>query len=398
MSTIKLQHDDSCKTKENLSQLIQESLEKKALLQEKVNQAEIDLNKAHKEAHDDIEKIKRERDETKVKIEEVDKEYRSAHDENDELKKKLNELKAKLSNAHELKLKVQSSIEAYKEETDKRDEVNKQLHLLTTELEKQSNEILINQQELLSSKKASSLKLNDLELSIEQKELEILDLRKQLFEASAQKISQEQICCLRADLAQLIEDLERLHKLHAESRAVILRDLKAGSKILLEESEKVYLQAEKLDGMIDAVDKKEEELDGLKNTMGEVKKRNPPYIPAKDDPTDIALAEYLNAKETPVPIKFIRQDGGNYLFGSKKVYIKVENGRLLVKVGGGFTSIDEFLCIYTPVELEKAESSPKGSPGLITSLSRFTKDSSPNVVGQKIASVFEGLAKSPKKS
>ena len=79
LSTIKLQHDDSCKTKENLSQLIQESLEKKALLQEKVNQAEIDLNKAHKEAHDDIEKIKRERDETKVKIEEVDKEYRSAH-------------------------------------------------------------------------------------------------------------------------------------------------------------------------------------------------------------------------------------------------------------------------------------------------------------------------------
>ena len=69
--------------------------------------------------------------------------------------------------------------------------------------------------------------------------------------------------------------------------------------------------------------------------MGEVKKRNPPYVPARDDPTDAALAEYLNAKETPVPIKFQRQEGGNYLFGSKKVYIKVENGKLLVKLGEG---------------------------------------------------------------
>ena len=115
-----------------------------------------------------------------------------------------------------------ASVEAYKTESAKSDEVNNQLHLLTTELEKQSNEILASQQLLLESKKASSSKLNNLEISIENKELEILELRKKLFEATSQKISQEQICCLRADLAQLIEDLERLHKLHAESRAVIL--------------------------------------------------------------------------------------------------------------------------------------------------------------------------------
>ena len=39
--------------------------------------------------------------------------------------------------------------------------------------------------------------------------------------------------------------------------------------------------------------------------------------------------------------------------------IKIENSRLLVKVGGGFTSIDEFLWIYTSVELENSENSPK---------------------------------------
>ena len=397
LSTQKLQYDDCIKSREGLQVLIGQSLEKKASLQARVSQAQEDLEKAQSEARSDIDKIKRERDEAWAKIAEVDQEYKTAHAENEELKKKINELKAKLSDAHELKSQVIASVEAYKTESAKRDEVNNQLHLLTTELEKQSNEILASQQLLLESKKASSSKLNTLEISIENKELEILDLRKKLFEATSQKISQEQICCLRADLAQLIEDLERLHKLHAESRAVILRDLEAGSRILLEESEKVYLQAEKLDGMIDAVDKKEEELDGLKNTMGEVKKRNPPYVPARDDPTDAALAEYLNAKETPVPIKFQRQEGGNYLFGSKKVYIKVENGKLLVKVGGGFTSIDEFLCIYTPVEMEKAENSPRGSPGLVSSLARFSKDSSPRAVAMKLSSALDSISKSPKK-
>lgn len=394
LSTQKLQYDDCIKTRDKLNELISQSLAKKKALQEKVTQAEADLAKAHQEAQRDIEKIKQDRDEAKQKIAEVDQEYKSAHAENEELKKKINELKGKLSDAHDLKLKVSASIESYKAESAKRDEVNNQLHLLTTDLEKQSNEILLSQQDLLAIKKASSSKLFDLENSIEAKELEILDLRKRLFEATSQKISQEQICCLRADLAQLIEDLERLHKLHAESRTVILRDLEAGSRILLDESEKVYMQAEKLDGMIDAVDKKEEELDGLKDAMGEVKKRNPPYVPVKDDPTDVVLAEYLNAKETPVPIKFMRQDGGNYLFGSKKVYIKVENGKILVKVGGGFTSIDEFLAIYTPVEVEKSENSPRGSPGLM-SLGKYSKDSSPRAIAQKMSSVFDRSPKKP---
>jgi hypothetical protein len=131
--------------------------------------------------------------------------------------------------------------------------------------------------------------------------------------------------------------------------------------------------------------------------MGEVKKRQPPYVPVKDDPVDAALAEYLNSKEVQVPIKFIRQEGGNYTFGTKKVYVKVENGRLLVKVGGGFTSIDEFLSIYTLIEQEKADSSPKANAGLM-SLAKFSKDASPGTVAQKFVGVFDSLGKSSKKS
>ena len=67
-----------------------------------------------------------------------------------------------------------------------------------------------------------------------------------------------------------------------------------------------------------------------------------------------------------------------------------------MKVGGGFTSVDEFLCIYTPVELEKSENSPRGSPGL-GSLAKYSKDSSPRAVAMKMSSALDSISRSPKK-
>jgi hypothetical protein len=37
------------------------------------------------------------------------------------------------------------------------------------------------------------------------------------------------------------------------------------------------------------------------------------------------------------------------------VFIKVENGKIIIRVGGGYMMIDEFVEIYTPLELEKWE-------------------------------------------
>jgi len=43
-------------------------------------------------------------------------------------------------------------------------------------------------------------------------------------------------------------------------------------------------------------------------------------------------------------IAFVRESEGVYQFGQKRVYIKVEKGdRILVRVGGGFMNIDEFI-------------------------------------------------------
>ena len=52
-------------------------------------------------------------------------------------------------------------------------------------------------------------------------------------------------------------------------------------------------------------------------------------------------------------IMFMRESSGVYEFGSKRVMVRVERGKIQIKVGGGYLSIDEFLEQYTPEELAK---------------------------------------------
>ena len=62
---------------------------------------------------------------------------------------------------------------------------------------------------------------------------------------------------------------------------------------------------------------------------------------------------------------FMRESEGVYQFGTKRVAVRVDKDKInskgfkiisiLVRVGGGYLSIDEFLDQYTPAELEKLE-------------------------------------------
>ena len=69
------------------------------------------------------------------------------------------------------------------------------------------------------------------------------------------------------------------------------------------------------------------------------------YNPLKGDSIDIKLAEYINSapERTSLILLFVRENEGVYSFGTKKTNIKIEQGNLKVRVGGGYLSIDEFV-------------------------------------------------------
>jgi hypothetical protein len=101
----------------------------------------------------------------------------------------------------------------------------------------------------------------------------------------------------------------------------------------------------------------EVEIETLKNYIIELKQRIAVYIPVKDDPIDKRLAEFINnyPERQKLKIMFMRESDGVYQFGTKRISVKVEKDKINIRVGGGYLSIDEFLDLYTPSELEKLE-------------------------------------------
>ena len=77
------------------------------------------------------------------------------------------------------------------------------------------------------------------------------------------------------------------------------------------------------------------------------------YRPEKDDPIDIALSDYINTRKTGLKVPFEKKDQGLYSFGTKKIYIKLEQGKLVIRVGGGYMQVDDFVQLYSAVELER---------------------------------------------
>lgn len=88
------------------------------------------------------------------------------------------------------------------------------------------------------------------------------------------------------------------------------------------------------------------------------------YIPIKGDKVDEKMATYINDFALDVP--FHRIGEGQYMFGSRKIFAKIMNDKLVIRVGGGYMVIDEFLQTYGTMEMEKIEGKNAAKPAQAT--------------------------------
>ena len=73
--------------------------------------------------------------------------------------------------------------------------------------------------------------------------------------------------------------------------------------------------------------------------------------------TEIQELEFLmtyQIEASLVPISKLNESGA-YLFGTKKMFVKVLEHELMVRVGGGYVDINEYLLRYTDTELVKIQ-------------------------------------------
>lgn len=387
----KMQYEDCEKSKEELQGLLERSQKNKLEFEEKIRKFEAETKMKELRTSEEILEFKKENSLIQEKINGIQKEYKQAQDQNKALKTHLNSLKSQLSDTKLLNDSLSSSYSALSAKEELRDTLNTNISSFIKELEKETQSLHSKHSNLTSKKSNLMAQLQTLNKSLESCENDILDTQKSIFDNKAQKIANEQICCVRADLHQLQADLHIVQDFYNRTQQKVLPDLLNSSNLLSQECQKVLNKTELLENMIESIDKKEEEMQGLKSNIGQVQKRQVLHVPVKGDLVDQALAEFVNAKQ--VPVKFIRQDGGNYIFGTCKVYIKLENSKLLAKVRGGFMAIEEFVDIQTPIEVQRGLSPVSNISGLI----RMNKERSPEALGRKVNSVFESFSRSPKK-
>lgn len=146
------------------------------------------------------------------------------------------------------------------------------------------------------------------------------------------------IAQLERDIQLAIEEIERLKK--------IIEDLDRRIELLTEQIRQRDNEIAQLERDLYARDAR---IRQLVEMLGKKEPVEVSYKYVKGDLVDEMLAKYLI--DCPVPVK--RLGGGFYLFGTKKIYAKIMNEKLVVRVGGGYMFISEFITSYSEPEIIK---------------------------------------------
>lgn len=176
-----------------------------------------------------------------------------------------------------------------------------------------------------------------------ERQLKEIDELKEELRRLAEKLTEKnhEIRELENEIEKAKAEIERL-KSEIDRAVGRISDLE--DRIAKKEREIAELQA--------TLEDKEDRIDDL-NSQLEGREVKQTYKAVKGDLVDELLAKYINLANCPVPIK--RLGGGYYLFGTRKIYAKILNDRLVIRVGGGYMIAEEFIATYAEQELIKLQ-------------------------------------------
>lgn len=362
--------EDHLKEKEQMMSMLKEKEKKIALLEgnEKGFQNQM-TNKMQ------IEEELKEKCRVIHSMEELINEYKVTQDQ---LKRKLSKLEEdyeQLKNQKEesqtMNLQIQLTAKASEEKGHK---LEIELTMVKKKLQEKEEEIVVkdkamkaNQEELENAKKVVKEKEAQLNESLQQQQK-----RSERLEDIAQKTkeTEKEIETMRQRSKIKDEKLQEVSmKLIQKSKQV--RDLETKCYQLQEEvnnsgnsMKHKFEENEQIRKELIASKKENEDLKALLATYKQLaeedqKRSQAVYVADTTDKVDQMFAFYINETKCPVMLKKVGD--GQYLFGSKKIFAKIQNDKLVIRVGGGYMMIDEFLSVYTAQELTKMQRADKAN-------------------------------------
>lgn len=160
----------------------------------------------------------------------------------------------------------------------------------------------------------------------------------------AREILEEEVHQLKREIFLLQEKNQLLNKRNAaleselknvkvdynvvsEARTGLNSTLSNQNDYVIQMEEKIYKSNKISLELIKQLKDAEVEIDCLKQYIIDLKVRVAVYIPVQDDPIDKRLAEFINnyPEKKKLKLMFMREQQGLYLFGSRKVTVKLEN-------------------------------------------------------------------------
>lgn len=197
--------------------------------------------------------------------------------------------------------------------------------------------------------------LNEVENTVELKNEQIQDLTREKLELTAAIATLEQMLVVQEDLRQITETVTGQNAANASLKDQLVRELGSLSQTLLQQSEKCLAANRLVVRLREMTDDKEAEVASLRRLVTELKQQRPIYVAVTEDPVDQAIAEFSNAQPKALPIPLLREEQGTYVFGSRRVFAKLDAGKVTVRVGGGLMPLEEFIATYTDLELDKLQ-------------------------------------------
>mmetsp|Transcript_5029 Transcript_5029/g.4263 ORF Transcript_5029/g.4263 Transcript_5029/m.4263 type:complete len:249 (-) Transcript_5029:31-777(-) len=153
-------------------------------------------------------------------------------------------------------------------------------------------------------------------------------------------------------IEKLTSEVQSLRVL-VEEKKKIVNELEEEIQKCNERIEYLVERVEYFDSIIEEyifiLKQKDIRLNQLNAFLGAPQEIETHYKAVKGDEVDEMLAQYM--QDCPVPVK--RLGNGFYLFGTRKIFAKIMNNKLVVRVGGGYMFISEFIANYSDPEIKK---------------------------------------------
>jgi chromosome segregation ATPase len=157
------------------------------------------------------------------------------------------------------------------------------------------------------------------------------------------------------EMTQNEAEIEELRRLIVQRRS----DLRDKDHRVAQLMDEVALRDNEIDRLQSILGEKDQEVAQLEERMRQLGVASNNHSPAlsnlysayKGDAVDEQLARYINMMQCQVPIQ--RLGAGYYIFGTRKIFAKIMNGKLVIRVGGGYMVIEEFIATYADQEMNR---------------------------------------------